>query len=193
MVPTSLPVQEGCVMNNTHSCKKVTPNSALDDLQPTLRKATESLPSIFITPCNPCNTGQIIFPLRAQRKRSLVTWLKLRVSGGQETGSTHSWVSKDGPGMPFAGALAVPYMTLVPQSRILHLTCCCFSNATFPLKWGQGRLDYHYPLPPFTLWEQDTWILCGHMATPLPKGEAFHVTHFWLWAEVRNETSCLCP
>ena len=64
------------------------------------------------------NSGEIIFPLGAQRKRFLVTWLKLRVSGGEE--GKHTAEQKMEPRSSLQEPLLCHIPILVPQSRILH-------------------------------------------------------------------------
>ena len=66
--------------------KKITPNKQHIRLTLTEkggRQQRHALSSLLLH-ATTINSPEIIFPLGAQRKRFLVTWLKLRVSGGQE-------------------------------------------------------------------------------------------------------------
>lgn len=66
--------------------KKITPNKQHIRLSLTEvggRQQRHALSSLLLH-ATTINSPEIIFPLGAQRKRFLVTWLKLRVSGGQE-------------------------------------------------------------------------------------------------------------
>lgn len=66
--------------------KKITPNKQHIRLTLTEkggRQQRHALSSLLLH-ATTINSPEVIFPFGAQRKRFLVTWLKLRVSGGQE-------------------------------------------------------------------------------------------------------------